>query len=84
MTLRFLPEVLERTRIKAGLSRDELAKAAGVARGTVFNAENGQQQSARRREMQPSTRAGDVMGWLYWLLHWLWLWLHAFYGGESV
>ena len=43
MTLRFLPEVLERTRIKAGLSRDELAKAAGVARGTVFNAENGQQ-----------------------------------------
>lgn len=41
MPLRFRPEVLERARLEAGLSRESLAAKAGVGRVTIFNAESG-------------------------------------------
>lgn len=47
MPLRFRPEVLERARVEAGLSRDRLALMAGVGRVSVWNAERRGSESPR-------------------------------------
>jgi DNA-binding XRE family transcriptional regulator len=41
MPLRFRPEVLERARLEAGLSRDALAAPSKVSRVTIFMVETG-------------------------------------------